>query len=1036
MTESTSRRTLPRAVSGSAFEQREIRLALVLNGGVSLAVWIGGVVAELDRARRAGVDLAPTDAAGERVPTGDPLTDLYGALLDATGSVLRTDVIAGASAGGLNGCLLATAVASGGKVDDVRDTWVDLGSFRSMLRSGLDPDPPSILKGDDYFLVQMEREFGARLSRPPLDTPHSRVDLFVTGTDLLGEEVLHRDDFGGIITDREHRAVFHFTHDPRPDLDRPSDFEPANARQLSRVARSTASFPGAFEPSYCRVSVPDAQLQAGEETYSDLRSIASFSTSRWVIDGGVLDNAPFRPALGAIARAPAAGHVRRVLCYVTPYASPAGAERSDLDNPPAFAAVVGASSSLPRDLTFTETLESLEEYRERVRRRRQGRERLIALDDATRRKLATTLFESYCNARLRTSCEDVLRRLLEYDTASRDSGHSTQRPLRPVAEILSDDILVPWVPMKDDFAAAAALDRDLPTRWGIGTVAHISHVVLDLFSQVLEISPPLHSEERAGLTAARRALSALITETHDRRDAYLSKTQAALGADTSPFDPNGGDRRALKLACDTYADVIPAGREREMMREVARATYDGAVAARALLAEGSRAHALAPKRSESLIHQLDGLTEDLPSTDPELVLARRLLAIEVIQEALNETREHDQRLDFMRINAEAVCELDGRNRPEHKLTGLGLNHFAAFYKRSWRANDWMWGRLDGASRLVEILLEPRSLRLAIEAAGIEQVADLLVYAATGRRDDSTDAESSFLEQEFQRRGSPIGVAIRDELNELASRQLGEALPTLEQTKEAVRRRLQLLVATQELPVVAQLAASDPEAEGSAPDSAGAAWARAQGANLETPTQIADALRRLRIAESESLGTELGSNLLTRNLATVAAVGGSALSGKRSGLPVLARVGLRAARGLLLGLYALTWALTSMRSAARTVGVLALLVASAVIAWGIASGIGDTPVTDDGSGGAPGWLAAIATLIVAAGLLLGVVRGGRAGIVVALAFVTAYFTLVWKEDGGFGGGLRAVFREHTTIALVLAIAGLGALAGLVIRRGRT
>ena len=59
-----------------------------------------------------------------------------------------------------------------------------------------------------------------------------------------------------------------------------------------------------------------------------------------------------------------------------------------------------------------------------------------------------------------------------------------------------------------------------------------------------------------------------------------------------------------------------------------------------------------------------------------------------------------------------------------------------------------------------------------------------------------------------------------------------------------------------------------------------------------------------------------------------------------------------------------------------------------------------------------------------------------GVVVALAFVTAYFTLVWKEDGGFGGGLRAVFREHTTIALGLAIAGLGALAGLVIRRGRT
>src|SRR5436190_137145 len=34
-------------------KDREVRLALVLNGGVSLAVWIGGVAREIDAARRA-----------------------------------------------------------------------------------------------------------------------------------------------------------------------------------------------------------------------------------------------------------------------------------------------------------------------------------------------------------------------------------------------------------------------------------------------------------------------------------------------------------------------------------------------------------------------------------------------------------------------------------------------------------------------------------------------------------------------------------------------------------------------------------------------------------------------------------------------------------------------------------------------------------------------------------------------------------------------------------------------------------------------
>ena len=38
-----------------------------------------------------------------------------------------------------------------------------------------------------------------------------------------------------------------------------------------------------------------------------------------------------------------------------------------------------------------------------------------------------------------------------------------------------------------------------------------------------------------------------------------------------------------------------------------------------------------------------------------------------------------------------------------KLAGVELAHFGAFLKRSWRANDWMWGRLDAAERLVTLL---------------------------------------------------------------------------------------------------------------------------------------------------------------------------------------------------------------------------------------------------------------------------------------------------------------------------------------------
>ena len=69
----------------------EVRFGVVLNGGVSLAVWMGGVALELDRLVKAP---ARTD-------------EPYAALLRSTGCTARVDVISGTSAGGVNGAALA-----------------------------------------------------------------------------------------------------------------------------------------------------------------------------------------------------------------------------------------------------------------------------------------------------------------------------------------------------------------------------------------------------------------------------------------------------------------------------------------------------------------------------------------------------------------------------------------------------------------------------------------------------------------------------------------------------------------------------------------------------------------------------------------------------------------------------------------------------------------------------------------------------------------------------------------------------------------
>ncbi len=60
-----------------------------------------------------------------------------------------------------------------------------------------------------------------------------------------------------------------------------------------------------------------------------------------------------------------------------------------------------------------------------------------------------------------------------------------------------------------------------------------------------------------------------------------------------------------------------------------------------------------------------------------------------------------------RISPEdAVGLIDERNDPRRKLAGTTLMNFGAFLQRSWRRNDMLWGRLDGAERLICAVFAP------------------------------------------------------------------------------------------------------------------------------------------------------------------------------------------------------------------------------------------------------------------------------------------------------------------------------------------
>src|SRR5262245_6345246 len=189
-------------------EPRESRLGLVMNGGVSLAVWIGGVTLEVDRLRLASIANETSSA-----PALDGTAAVYQRLLAILEQKVVVDVIAGASAGGINGILLAAAIANGRPLPNLRETWIGVGDFRSLLRPAAEPNPPSLLQAARVVLPEM---------RSALDTlyansqrcPQEYVYLYVSATDLRGYTRQFHDSTNRIFEEREHRRMLRFELGP------------------------------------------------------------------------------------------------------------------------------------------------------------------------------------------------------------------------------------------------------------------------------------------------------------------------------------------------------------------------------------------------------------------------------------------------------------------------------------------------------------------------------------------------------------------------------------------------------------------------------------------------------------------------------------------------------------------------------------------------------------------------------------------------------------------------------------------------------
>jgi patatin-related protein len=328
---------------GSPSRPTELRLAVAMRGGVSLAVWMGGACQEIEALRR---------SAGSQ--PGQAASKVYRALLDrADYDKVVVDVMAGTSAGGLNAVLLSCALLYDMPFDArVRDLWLRVADILRLCRPADDRDPQSLLQGDAVFYQDLMGNLRTLLKDKlePRQSDHeqrrleqvrrSRVDLILTCTLLQPAPEDFHQPIGDPIKDARSRAYFRFRNLEQGEV---SDFDPPGegtgargdpwepVRRLAYAGRSTSSYPGAFEPATIWAAPNDDRPETpdgGEPHPRNMHGVFSESVARrptseeavpaHVIDGGVLDNIPIAWAIRSIAAARANRPVDRWLLYLQP----------------------------------------------------------------------------------------------------------------------------------------------------------------------------------------------------------------------------------------------------------------------------------------------------------------------------------------------------------------------------------------------------------------------------------------------------------------------------------------------------------------------------------------------------------------------------------------------------------------------------------------------------------------------------------------------------------------------------------------------
>lgn len=628
--------------------EETIRLALVMNGGVSLAVWMGGVTHELTR-------LLGRDPTGHSQAWGRILS----VELDSQGEPLPrrrvvVDYAAGTSAGGLNGCLLATSLARGGRLEGLKRLWMEEGHLA----------PGKLLPtGEDRGRSVLDGQFFHKAIRKALDAipddPANAADvtLLVTSTALARkgsqDRVEVEDLNGNRLAVGDHTRVYRFSTASRS---RAGTDEFAETKTLARAARASASFPVAFAPVLETHDLVAHRVRGERHIDPD--------DPTWLIDGGVLDNAPFGPLLDEITRNPRSDSGPRWVVYVVPDAVTSEKPTERNDAAPTWSEVAGALWGTKSEVDLRGDLEALRRLQETGRAAHVRPERFISSAEAGSIEVAP-LLEMY----RRTRAGGFAQWLQEVHTVVEKLG--SRRPEDAAVERLlaEQPIFVPHdlTPTRED-----------AWQWGSTVARHL----------LLWMSRDARSAASAGTVAA------LVTAEH----ALEAVHEQVVGL----YRP------------ERFAGAQPDYVVRETAEDCARLMRQVSTIMSSAVDTWSALHGYEVKEAwarllgtEVLVNHAEWHAQPDPP-EFEVVLVN----------------PGSPSVDAYAM-PEGSGPPERRPDPNAKLYGTRLGHFGGFGAEEYRAHDWLWGRLDAAACISTALLKgvPGEVQDALRQQLVDEILD-------------------------------------------------------------------------------------------------------------------------------------------------------------------------------------------------------------------------------------------------------------------------------------------------------------------------